>query len=413
MASSPIRVFVSHHHSPDEDAFTARLVADMEEAGADVWVDDARITSDDFIKKINEGLAGRQWLVLVMTPDALRSPWVQAEVNAALNQVRKNRMLGVIPVLANPCYDVDIPPLLDALHRYDATRDYQGAIAGLQRALGLAAPAPAAPRSPTPAQPSIPADRFPPRLASLGYEAKVINGVEVVLPPLCDVPAGEFLMGSDPGQDIQLSDNETPQHRVTLQAFQIARYPVTVAEYACFVRSSQKQPNNWQQQLATLDHPVVYVSWNDVVAYAAWLKQQTGQPWRLLSEAEWEKAARGTDGRVYPWGNQWDKARANTNDGSPYTATPVGGYAERGDASPYGVHDVAGNVWEWTSSLMQPYPYNAADGRESPTSAGNRVLRGGSWNYNAWSARAAFRYYVLPVSASYVGGFRLARSVPS
>ncbi|HEY7093838.1 MAG TPA: toll/interleukin-1 receptor domain-containing protein [Ktedonobacterales bacterium] len=106
-----IRVFVSHHHSLEEDAFTARLVADLEAAGADVWMDDVRITSDDFIKKINEGLAGRQWLVLVMTPDSLRSPWVQAEVNAALLQVRQGRMLGVIPLVAQPCNEADIPPL--------------------------------------------------------------------------------------------------------------------------------------------------------------------------------------------------------------------------------------------------------------------------------------------------------------
>src|SRR5690242_9951467 len=111
-----IGVFVSHHHSDFEDDFTARLVRDLETAGADVWVDDARITSDDFILKINEGLAGRHWLVLVMTPEALRSRWVQTEVNAALNQVRKGRMLGVVPILVRPCADEDIPPLLDTLH---------------------------------------------------------------------------------------------------------------------------------------------------------------------------------------------------------------------------------------------------------------------------------------------------------
>src|SRR5690349_19554389 len=122
-----VRVFVSHHHSPEEDVFTARLVTDLEAAGADVWVDDARITSDDFIKKINEGLTGRQWLVLVMTPDALRSPWVQAEVNAALHQLRQGRMLGVIPLVAQPCDDADIPPLWAPLHRYDITKGYETA----------------------------------------------------------------------------------------------------------------------------------------------------------------------------------------------------------------------------------------------------------------------------------------------
>jgi hypothetical protein len=89
-----VRVFVSHHHSVDEDAFTARLVADLETAGADVWVDTAGITSDDFIKRINEGLVGWHWLVLVMTPAALASPWVQREVNVALNEHTAGRMRG-------------------------------------------------------------------------------------------------------------------------------------------------------------------------------------------------------------------------------------------------------------------------------------------------------------------------------
>ena len=144
-----VRVFVSHHHSPEEDVFTARLADDLKAAGADVWVDEERITSDDFIKKINEGLTGRQWLVLVMTPDALRSPWVQAEVNAALNQWRKGRMLGVVPIVAKPCADEDIPPLLDPLQRYDATRAYEPARNRLLSALGLRVPfEPSAPSAP-------------------------------------------------------------------------------------------------------------------------------------------------------------------------------------------------------------------------------------------------------------------------
>lgn len=106
-----VRVFVSHHHSRDEDAFTARLVADLQAAGADVWVDTSGIMSDDFVKRINEGLAGRQWLVLVMTPDALKSQWVQAEVNAALHQLRSGHMLGVIPVVAMACNEREVPPL--------------------------------------------------------------------------------------------------------------------------------------------------------------------------------------------------------------------------------------------------------------------------------------------------------------
>jgi hypothetical protein len=135
-----VRVFVSHHHSPEENAFTAQLVAALERAGADVWVDTERIPSGDFVRKINEGLSGRQWLVLVMTPDALRSPWVQTEVNAAVNQVNAGHMLGVIPFVAQACDERDIPPLWANLQRYNAILDYQAALSGLLRALGLRAP---------------------------------------------------------------------------------------------------------------------------------------------------------------------------------------------------------------------------------------------------------------------------------
>jgi hypothetical protein len=132
-----VRVFVSHHHSPEEDAFTARLVADLEAAGADVWVDTEGITSDDFVQKISEGLAGRQWLVLVMTPGAIASPWVRREVNAALSEVTARRMLGVIPFVMNPCREEDIPVIWRPLHRYNATNGYVTARDGLLQAIGL------------------------------------------------------------------------------------------------------------------------------------------------------------------------------------------------------------------------------------------------------------------------------------
>jgi hypothetical protein len=115
---------MTHHHSPEENQFTARLVADLKAAGADVWVDDEGITSGDFVRKINEGLVGRQWLVLVMTPGALQSPWVRAEVDAALHQHMAGHMLGIIPFVAQVCDEHLIPPLwanLHAMTRHTAT----------------------------------------------------------------------------------------------------------------------------------------------------------------------------------------------------------------------------------------------------------------------------------------------------
>ncbi|HEY7834579.1 MAG TPA: SUMF1/EgtB/PvdO family nonheme iron enzyme [Ktedonobacterales bacterium] len=275
--------------------------------------------------------------------------------------------------------------------------------------------------------PPIPPDRFPPRFAGLGFTPRTLTHagkpVEVILPPLCAVPAGPFLMGSDPKQDRDTQDREKPRHEVQVAAFQIARFPVTVAEYACFVRDGHAapdkgtyQPITWQEQLNRLDHPVVCVSWRDAVAYVAWLAQLTGQPWRLPTEAEWEKAARYDPAtrasRVYPWGDAFDQSRANTSGSGRNGTTPVDSYP--GGASPCGAQDMAGNVWEWTSSLYQQYPYNASDGRERVDSTGSRVLRGGSWNRDPAVSRAACRGDGVPTYAHGYLGARLvvARAAP-
>jgi formylglycine-generating enzyme required for sulfatase activity/nucleoside phosphorylase len=225
-----------------------------------------------------------------------------------------------------------------------------------------------------------------------GFVAQSINGVEIILPPIVNIPAGPFIMGSDKRQDSQAFDNEMPRQTVVLETFEIALYPLTVAEYACFVQATQHPPpNDWSNQQEYRDHPVVWLSWRDACAYVQWLAQVSGQPWRLPNEAEWEKAARGNDGRIYPWGNSWNKVHANTNDGGPKGTTPVGSYPE--GCSPYGVYDMAGNVLEWTSSLYRLYPYEVTTEKENTLIQGSRVLRGGAWNYSPGDARAAYRDY--------------------
>lgn len=136
--AEPVRVFVSHSHKDDE--FTARLVTDLRAAGVDVWVDTADIKHDDFIKRINEGLRGRQWLILIMTPDSLQSEWVQMEVNAAINRTMQKLMRGVIPVLARNCDPDEIPPTWATLHRYDAMLNYDQALTGLLKLLSVPRP---------------------------------------------------------------------------------------------------------------------------------------------------------------------------------------------------------------------------------------------------------------------------------
>lgn len=266
------------------------------------------------------------------------------------------------------------------------------------------------------AAPALPPERFPSRLVELGFSAQKRNGVALIVPPVCSVSAGEFLMGSNPKRDLQAQANEQPQHGVKLDAYAIARFPVTVAEYTCFNEATRLfRSKSLADQLWKLDHPVTYVSWDDAVAYAAWLARTTGQPWRLPTEAEWEKAARWDAhsgvARLYPWGDTFDASRAHTREGGKSYTTAVGSCPT--GASPYGADDMAGNVWEWTHSLYKPYPYTGDDGREVEKSTGNRVLRGGSWNYSQLLARVAYRNDGRPHNwGSGDIGFRLVLVAP-
>jgi formylglycine-generating enzyme required for sulfatase activity len=253
------------------------------------------------------------------------------------------------------------------------------------------------------------------RLTSLGFSVENAKNSVYILPPVSPVTVGEFLMGSDPKKDANSSEDETPQQRLTLGAFEVGTYQVTVAEYNAFVRSGHAPPQYWNNQLTKLEIPVVYVTWSDAVAYATWLANLTGQPWRLPSEAEWEKAARGTDGRIYPWGDTFDASRSNTYIGSkgPKATTPVGLYPN--GASPYGVRDMLGNVREWTNSIYDLYPYRTTDGREDSSTPPptTRVVRGASWStdIDTW-VRVAKRY---PSQSDYAFndvGFRLVRAAP-
>ena len=213
------------------------------------------------------------------------------------------------------------------------------------------------------------------------------------------VPAGEFLMGSDPKVDKDACDDEQPQHQLFLPEFYIGKVPVTNAQYAGFVKAThRKAPDHWEKgaiPAGKAEHPVVNVSWQDAVDFCRWLSEATRRSFRLPSEAEWEKAARGTDGRIYPWGNQApDEKRCNFGMKVGDT-TPVGKYPD--GASPCGALDMAGNVWEWTSSVYKPYPYAPNDGREDPGSRAARVLRGRLVHrLSAGCVRCACRYCYDP-----------------
>jgi len=217
---------------------------------------------------------------------------------------------------------------------------------------------------------------------------------------LIALPRATFTMGSQHGYA-----DEKPPHAVSVASFYIGKYEVTNAQYRRFVSASgHRSAGPWEKYASQWDEsaPVVCVSWHDARAYCAWAGL------RLPTEAEWEFAARGRDGREYPWGNAWDASRAVFSDNSGGRAQPVG--SRPSGASAFGCLDMAGNVWEWCSSKYSPYPYNPNDGREDPGGSDVRVLRGGSWLDDAGGCRAAIRLDDLPGGFSGLWGFRPART---
>jgi iron(II)-dependent oxidoreductase len=231
-------------------------------------------------------------------------------------------------------------------------------------------------------------------------------------------------MGDDGDSDAK------PRHRVPLPAFRIGKYPVTNAQYLHFAQATQRA---WDSPDANRpdrrNHPAAYVTWHDAIAYCAWLTAE----WRglgkigvsdmvtLPSEAEWERAARGTDGRAFPWADEWRDDCANTSEARIGDTCAVGAFPD--GMSPSGCLDMAGNVWEWTRSLwgtdwQKPdfgYPYQPGDPEREDLDADEsvlRVLRGGSFDFDRDFARCAYRDWDPPVSRFFDFGFRVVLRSP-
>lgn len=252
------------------------------------------------------------------------------------------------------------------------------------------------------------------------------------------IPAGEFIIGSKASTDSLAEPDEQPQHRLFVSDYYIMRYPVTNLQYLQYLEATgARPPLNWfsNNQVPPEKHPcpVAGVSFLDAARFCLWAAEQTGLPVRLPSEPEWEKAARGPDGRLYPWGSRWEPGRANSREAGLDGPSPVGRFSPQGD-SPYGVAEMGGNVQEWIASLYGPYPYDPADGREElvnnlasartlprfhETGATSMVhsleaaldksmLRGGSWREGRSRSRCAYRSWAAPLHRSDDTGFRCA-----
>jgi len=301
-------------------------------------------------------------------------------------------------------------------------------------ALGLPASAlESQPRAPQAIAPLTPSATGSSRVSAPARNEMVLTLAPGVTMEFVRVPAGQFIMGSN-----TLSDREKPQHSVYLDDYFIGTSPVTVAQFAAFVKVTghrttaeaqgsgytwdganwkDTQGANWQHPRGPQSdvrqkthHPVTLVSWEDTGAFCAWAAKQTGVKVRLPTEAEWEKAARGSDVRTYPWGNAEPTDRLCNFNWNVKDTTPVGQYSPQGD-SPYGCVDMAGNVWEWCADWFNEN-YYAQSPAKNPTGPANglyRVLRGGGWNFVASSVRASSRNWVSLDNRIADDGFRCAR----
>jgi formylglycine-generating enzyme required for sulfatase activity len=239
--------------------------------------------------------------------------------------------------------------------------------------------------------------------------------------PMVKVPAGEFLMGSD-STDSETSPDEHPQHKVTLGEFYIDKYEVTNGQYRAFLASvasaghaacdpaepegkdHRPHPQSWlDYRMNTTNQPVVGVDWYDASSYCRWAGK------RLPTEAEWEKAARGTDGRIYPWGNEWESSRARASETKSKRSSKVGSFPS--GAGPYGAEDMAGNVWEWVHDWYgeQIYEEGPRENPSGPATGEMHVVRGGTFSNKPEGLRAAVRNHGYPTGRINGVGFRCAK----
>jgi formylglycine-generating enzyme required for sulfatase activity len=386
-------LFISYARKDVE--FAQKLNADLQRHGVATWIDELGIRGgEDWPDRIATAIEGCKAMLIILSPHSVASRWVQRELAFADQKDKR-----VLPLLYKPCR---LPAWFELrfgnVQRADFSRggyetNLAELLASIQQVLGLTVATPA---------------------------PDVLTITSPIHLELVRVPVGEFLMGSDPAKDKRAQDEEQPQHRVYVSEFYIGRYPVTNEQYAAFVKATQHEvPEHWEGgeiPSSKENHPVVYVSWHDAVAFCQWLSQETDRTFRLPTEAEWEKAARGADGRIYPWGNEWDETKLNSREAGPGDTTPVGQYSPDGD-SPYGTADMSGNVWEWCADGYDEEEYqrrakSTVRDPQGPKEGTSRVLRGGAFLSDRRRVRCAYRDWGNPYNRWDSSGFRVVLVAP-
>jgi formylglycine-generating enzyme len=401
----PRQVFISH--ATEDAEFARQLAADLREEGWRVWIaPDSIGPGEKWVEAINRGLETSGVFVVALTPKAVDSKWVKLETNAAIDMHQADE-IRLVTLAVAACR---LPVLWRQLQYVTFRDSYETGLDNLLHWLD-GEPAPV----PEPVRPPVETGRRPVSRPTANRRTHAKTGIEFIR-----IPAGPFLYGSA-DSDEMARDNEKPQRTIDLPEYWIGRTLVTNAQFARFIEAtgykttaeSQGYGRGWTgSQWGVIkgadwrhprgpqslidgqdDHPVVQVSWDDAQAFCDWAGLV------LPSEEQWEKAARGTDGRLWPWGNEPPTDRHCNFNMNVKDTTPVGRYSPLGD-SPFGCADMVGNVWEWTASWFD-------------TQQKWRVVRGGSWGLYRNDAHAAYRGVGHPnYRFSYVG-FRVVRRPPS
>jgi len=421
LTSRPLRVFLCHSSG---DKLTVRELYQKlsAEGWIDVWLDEEKlIPGQDWSYEIEKALDQSDAVIVTLsTGSVTKEGYVQKELRFVLD-IALEKPEGTIFILPLRLDDCERPRRLRPIESVDyfppesrelAYARLQSSLEMRARALGIVTET--AKSKPTHvktiqegSEAESKSEIFQVKQQSIikfapgGHVIYTFGKMEFV-----EVPAGKFMMGG--GSQDAPSDDEKPQHTVDIpHDYFMARFPVTNAQYAAYVNTKGiiHPVSGWEKKR---DHPVANVSWSDAMAYCQWLNDlrrnelPSGVVLRLPTEAEWEKAARGTDGFIYPWGNTFDKNKCNTDEGGKNDTTSVGAYSPQGD-SPYGAADMVGNVWEWTHSLFEKYPYEADDGREDEIISSDHVQRGGSFIGTDQFARSASRYRGYASFLDFVG----------
>ena len=452
-------IFISYSHKNKD--YVHKLQEALQSNGFVVWIDDRIDYGDEWPMVIQDRLDKCDAFILVATEDAYRSKWVQKEVTRAQ---RISKPFFPLLLSGEPWLSIESTLYIDVTDNSLPTEKFYERLAAVTtRKIGQAGeyrpestfhvkPLPKPERfrlkidltaiafiiiaaivvaalvmgvpkafkpqanstsTSPPAATLIPAPSLSPSPQPTATVTDIPNEIVAQGVPMVIVPAGEFRMGDDNGKA-----DEKPAHTVYLDAFYIDKYKVTNAFYRMCADAGVCAPPQYANSYLRptyygnpkYDHfPFIAANWYEAKTYCEW------RDGRLPTEAEWEKAARGTDGRTYPWGEGIDQSRANYNNNNEpdYVGdtNKVDGYAS--GVSPYGAYDMAGNTWEWVADLYDENYYSSLFGTVNnplgPIRGEFRVVRGGSWDSNSYALRSSYRSWFNPANASIYIGFRCAR----